>query len=370
MKKLISLMLVLCLLLCGCGGAGEESTDPSTEPSTQESTGEILQDATEETTEEATEEVTEPEAPTYENPITGEALSEEITTRFVTVSIGNTKDALPHCGLSQADMVFEMYVNGLTTRLFALYTDPTDVFSIGSVRSHRYPFTDLAIGYDTFSICSGGSSPVLTDANRSDVDYTIIHTEDANYYCFRDQERLDADYAWEHCLFLIGESVYQLAEELDIRTERDMEKNYGMTFAQGQALTEGETANTVTVTFHLSSNYKDTVMTYNAETGLYAFSEYGMEMVDGNNGQQVCFRNVFVLFAETHTDGSGYHIPDILGSGEGYFACDGYMIPIQWHREKETDTFTFTLTDGTVLNQGVGSSYVAIVPTQSSVTCE
>lgn len=369
MKKIISLLLVMSLLLCGCGDAGSEPTDPSTDPSTQESTGEIIQDNTEDTTEEVTEEPTEPE-PTYENPITGETCSQEITTRFVTVSIGNTADAMPHHGLSQADMVFEMYVNGLTTRLFALYTDPTDVFSIGSVRSHRYPFTDLAIGYDAFSICSGGSSPVLTDANRSIVDYTIIHTEDANYYCFRDQERLDADYAWEHCLFLIGESVYKLAEDLGIRTTRDMEKDYGMTFAQGQALTEGETANTVTVTFHLSSNYKDSIMTYNADTGLYEFAEYGTDVVDGNNGKQVAFRNVFVLFAPTHTDESGYHIPDILGSGEGYFACDGYMIPIQWHRENETDTFTFTLEDGTPLAQGVGASYVAIVPTQSSVSCE
>ena len=56
------------------------------------------------------------------------------------------------------------------------------------------------------------------------------------------------------------------------------------------------------------------------------------------------------------------------GSGEGYYANGGQLIPITWHRETTQDTFTFTMEDGTVLKQGVGNSYVALVPVASEIS--
>ena len=62
-----------------------------------------------------------------------------------------------------------------------------------------------------------------------------------------------------------------------------------------------------------------------------------------------------------------YHIADLNTSGEGYYACGGKIVPIKWIHENQTDPFTFTLEDGTPLQQGVGSTYVAIAPIGSPV---
>ncbi len=372
MKRIFALILALSLLvLCGCGSTTAESTptgessDPitqATEPSTEPST-----EATEPTTE-----ATEPPVQ-HRHPLTGQLLDAPITTRFLTAAIGNTKEAMPTRGLGQADIVFEMYVNGLTTRLLGMFSNPTDVYAIGSMRSQRLHFTDIAHSYDTIAISAGGSGYVMSDVNRSGIDYMNVDTSGSTYYGFRDKDRRSNGYSLEHTLFAYGEGMYEYAQSKGYRITLDENKDYGMRWAEDKALTEGQSASTVTLTFRLSTNRKNSIFTYNPDTGLYGFTQYGMEMIDGSSGTPLAFRNVFVLLAKTWTEGNSgnhYHVSELTGSGEGYFACDGYMIPIQWHRATEDDVFTFTLTDGTPLEQGVGTSYIAIAPTQSEVTAE
>ena len=59
-----------------------------------------------------------------------------------------------------------------------------------------------------------------------------------------------------------------------------------------------------------------------------------------------------------------------MGSGDGYYACGGKIIPMKWHHENATDPFTFTLENGDVLVQGVGNSYIGVVPMSSNVEWE
>lgn len=368
MKRVLALILALSLLvLCGCGNQSGE-TEPTTEPAessqpTEESS--VPEDTT--PSEEPTEEVTEPPI-LYRNPLTGEAMDSPLTTRLLSASIGNTKAAMPTYGLSQADLVFEMFVNQLTTRLLGVYTDVSQVYAIGSMRSQRYHFTDISHSYDTIAISAGGSDKVMADVNRTGIDYMNVGTEKMTYYAFRDNDRHDNGYAWEHCLFALGSGLYEFAESKGYSTEFDQDKDYGMIWADDKALTDGQAASTVTVTFILSNAAKDSIFTYDSATGLYNFNQFKMDMTDPTTGMPVAFRNVFVILAETRTDSNGYHVSELVGSGEGYFACDGYMIPVQWHRETEDDVFSFTHTDGTPLEQGVGASYIAIAPTTSTVT--
>ena len=197
-----------------------------------------------------------------------------------------------------------------------------------------------------------------------------VDTNSSTSYSFRDKERNATGIAMFHCLMAKGDGLYGLAEERGYSTAFNPDKDYRMTFTDGAALTEGDSAKSVTLTFHLQDSYKKSQFAYNEETGLYEFTQYGNLMVDANNGETVAFRNLFFLSAETWTDADGYHVSTLIGSGEGWFACDGYMVPIQWHREADTEPFSFTLADGTPLVQGVGSSYVAIAPTQSTLAAE
>ena len=112
---------------------------------------------------------------------------------------------------------------------------------------------------------------------------------------------------------------------------------------------------------------KNSTLKYDAATGKYVYWQYGQEMVDENNGQAEAFRNVIVLLAVVENDAKNYHIADLYGNGEGYFACGGKMIPIRWTHDGEKDPILFTKQDGTPLELGVGSTYLAIAPKESPI---
>ena len=301
----------------------------------------------------------------HRNPLTGEVLEEPYVGRVFAVSINNVIPALPHHGISQADMFFEMFINDYCTRGLALYSNIAEVESIGSIRSTRYNFTDLAQAYDLVLIHASASTSVLKDMAAAGVDNM---TADGTFG-YRDRDRYyNQDYAWEHTLFVVGQDALDAAveDEIDIAKEGI---DYGMIFADDATPASGETAEEIDIVFTLKGHTKTTEMVYDAELGKYVYWQYWDEMIDENNDEKEAFENVIVILAPTYNE-SVYHIAELDGTGDGYFACNGKIVPIQWNRENETDPFSFTLTDGTPLTLGVGNSYIAIAPTTSEVTYE
>ena len=142
-----------------------------------------------------------------------------------------------------------------------------------------------------------------------------------------------------------------------------------MQFSDAPAL-EGDNASTVTVTFPAN---KTTTMTYNAETGLYEASQYKKDHIDENTGEVMSYRNLLVIQTKHWKKHDGYYSRsyyDLIGEGNGYFACDGKIVPIKWSRSDVTKPFSYTLEDGTPITYGVGTTYVGIISTKSSVTFE
>lgn len=366
MKKIIALLLALSLLLCGCGSKAPDpqpETTSAPEASSEATTEVTAGETTEATTEPATEPTTEPE-PVYCNPLTGETLEEPWTKRVFGVSIGNSKDSLCHYGVSKADILFESYVNGLTTRRFAMFSDMEAVESVGGSRSMRMQFTDMAQAYDAIAIYAGGSDHVIGDLNSSGIDGIIAQQWGADFHYRAEDRGLN----YEHVLMVKGPEVVAYAESLGYETTQDPDKDYGFRFAEEGAPADGETAEVVTVGFTLSGTVKDTVLTYSEDYEAYTLSQYGIDCVDAYyDDTPETFKNIFVLLCRSYSE-SVYHMVDTLGEGDGYYACDGKIIPIKWTRETETSPFVFTLTDGTQLYQGVGNSYIALAPIGSAVT--
>jgi hypothetical protein len=371
MKRFTSALLMVCLLLTlvACGK----------EPEPADTTAAIdviviPEDTTVPDTTAAPETTSAPEttaAPVieYRNPLNGQPLEEPISTRFFATTINNVGAALPHKGVSQADIFFEMFVNDYCTRGLAVFSDVSQVSDIGSIRSHRYPFTDLALSYDLIVANANGSEAVIADMKQSGIDYIRCEIDAQTVgYSYRDKDRRSSGYSFEHTLFVRGPKLVEAAQSLGYEVTQDGTRDYGMIFSEEAAIS-GVAAKKITITFRLHDRTKDTVMTYDPETDGYVFSQYGETMVDFNNNEQEDFTNVFMILAETHNEGS-YHLPDILGTGDGYYAYGGQMIPIKWQRETDNDPFRFTLEDGTPLTQAVGNNYIAIAPTESSVTAE
>lgn len=346
MKKLLAFLMAVCMLvLCACGGKEDIKEDPDEQNENQQQ-----------------EEDTTPPPVKYRNPLNGKEMDAPYEGRVFAVTIDNIDPAMPHHGISQADIFVEMYVNHYATRGLAIFSDIKDVPSIGPIRSTRYNFTDLALAYNMVVIHASGSEVVRDDMYAEGVE-NIFATGWAGY---RDEARYNNGYAWEYTLFVKGETAIEAAKEEGFNLAVS-DKDYGLQFSEDGTPATGSTAATISIDYTHDGYVKNSTMKYDPTTGKYVYWQYGLEMIDENNNQPEAFQNVVVLLAETINDGV-YHVADLYDSGEGYFACGGKMIPILWSHEGKYDPIKFTLTDGTPLELGVGSTYLAIAPKESPIT--
>lgn len=369
MKRLFCLLLVLSLVLAGCGS--KTADVPETEPSTEAPTTEATEPPTTEATEPPTTEATEPEPtepPVPRHPLTGEELEAEFTGRPVAFSLNNISACLPQYGLQHLDWMFEVETEGGITRCVGVMTDPAKAGAVGPIRSNRTYFLNLSVSYHAPLFHCGGSK--FADANKyaksgSLSDWDHVNEKASSSYFYRDSNRYNKQgYAWEHTLFTSGEKMAKAMEDSGYNTGEVLD--YGYQFSQDVQL-DGQSANKVTVMFQ---GDKKTVMEYDAETGLYLAHQYGKDWVDGDTKENAAFRNLLVVVAEQTHAKSGHSFYNLDGSGKGYFAVNGQLIPVQWQHEDAKGPFHFTLEDGTPITLGVGTTYCAIIGTGGDVTAE
>ena len=372
MKRIISLTLVLALLLCGCGGKQPEASAQNPEKEAQQTPVEAPA-ATEaetvpETVEETTEETTAPTEPEiYRNPLNGEILDAPFTGRVYASTVSNLAENMPHVGVNHADVVMEMYVNmNNVVRCLALFTDIDAAEAVGSTRSTRPIFNDIAQHYDLVLAHAGGSDEALNDAaNRGidnfNVDTWVVAETGASY---RDKEYKRS---YENSLFVNGPALRAYAESQGVAAE--LEKDYGFRFAEDGMPAEGEDAAKIAWTMVYGQAKKDTSFVYNEELGKYVWNQYGKEMRDQITDELEAFTNVIIMQANITHNGI-YHAADFLAGGLGWYANGGKLIPIIWACDDEDSAFRFMTNDAEALEMGIGNTYIAIVTPESPVVWE
>ncbi len=364
MKKLIALLLIASLILCGCGASTPAATEATTAP-TQAPAAEATEAPTE-----TTEAPTEPPV-VYRNPLNGEVLDEPYTGRIFAVTISNIRDALPHYGTMEADILMEMWVNGSIIRDLALYTDVSKAEAIGSVRSDRLMFNQIVKMYDAVLADAAGSDQVLNDAKNTGVNRMTIDTGDSTDYSYRAKDRVftfKPESKYEHTLFAKGAGLLDFAQKKGFSVTQPADKDYNLHFTEN-GTPEGESANSVNVTFTYRNNKKDTTMIYDESLGKYVYNQYGKAMVVGDTEDPECFTNVIIMLADI-TRGDVYYTANFTNGGTGYYANGGKIIPITWGCDGEESPFWFKTADGQDLELGVGNTYMAIAPQDSPVTYE
>ncbi len=368
MKRITALMLVLCLCtLCACSSQPETTEPPAT-------TQELTEAPTPAPTPEPTQEPVSP----YTNPLTGEGMDSPMTARPFAVMLNNYKEALPIHGISEASIVYEGLTEGGMTRCMGLFTDLASVQTLGSIRSARRHFVNVAISYDAIYVHYGKSDiPSDTEGKVAAQQYMNVMkwdhmdgTVNDSYFYESDDTSRPSD--GRH--FLVGQRAIEFANWKKFALTRQEPMDYGLQFDDNKLIV-GESASTLTAYFNQGGTpgswTKYSTMNYNKETKLYEWFQFGQDNVDGNTNEVISFRNVLVLKAPTRkNDTTSHMIVNLEGSGTGYFACNGQLVPIKWSRPSAYDSFTYTLEDGTPLTFGVGTTYVALVPTNATVTWE
>ena len=348
MKRIVTLILAL-LMLLSCAGC-QKWENP-----------ELLEDQVPVVLPEAKDEA-EPEV--VANPLTGEPLAnpDTVNNRPVAVMLNNIHYAMPHHGVSDADIIYEFNVEGGITRMIGFYQDVSQVGTIGSVRSARPYYIETVMGMEAIYVHAGGSVEAYQMINRLDMD----DIDEANYQCFwRDEKRLQT-MDWEHTLMTSGTKLTEYFEAKKWNMKHSEDFSYPFTYVEDGTPYSDKVANKVSVKF---SNYKTGVFTYDPETGLYMIEQYDDKYIDGNTGKQVGTTNLFVLRTSVVNSGDskGHMNIDITGSGKGWYINGGKATEIKWSKKTINDPFTYALADGTPFSLGIGKSYVCVVDKEASV---
>lgn len=372
MKRMTALVLALCLLLVGCG-AKSETTQVTQEPISLDAlieangrTPEHTDAASAETVEaaEATTVPTEPEI--CFNPLNGEILDEPFTGRLYASTISNMQENLPHVNLVKADVVMEMYVNmNNVVRCLALFSDIGSVEAIGSTRSTRPIFNDIAQHYSLILSHAGGSDTALNDAANRGVENLNVESWDVMQVATTSYRDKEYNRSLENSLFAVGPGIQEYAKAQGWPME--MDRDYGLRFTENGTPDGGEAATAVSLTFTYKQAKKDTQMVYDADLGKYVWNQYGKEMTDQISGEKEAFTNVIIMLTQITNEGI-YHQADFLAGGEGYYACGGQIIPITWSCDGDTEPFRFFTAGGEELKLGMGNSYIAVAPVDSPIS--
>lgn len=282
--------------------------------------------------------------------------------RPVAVMVNNVEDALPQYGIAEADVIFELPVEGNLTRLMALYADYTTVPDICAIRSCRYYYPAIAKGFDAFYVHWGSDQTILDYVNSLNIDRYDGMGNPQNLFG-RDASRRNAGYALEHTGYFKGTKFAEAVKADGKRTDLlDAKKGTAFQFCGFDEVVTpaGSPCNKVHVNFGAAT----ATLHYDAETKLYSKNINGHAHIDGKTGESLKFTNVFVLeTTNTVKDEAGHRKIDWAGgsSAVGYYISNGAVERIHWSKAngRESEYLRFYKESGEELVINRGKSYIA-----------
>ena len=303
----------------------------------------------------------EPEAIVLnENPLTGlyDVTDAGVGKRPVAVMINNVSKSMPQYGIAQADIIFEIPVEGFLTRFMAIYADYTQMPKICSIRSCRPYFPAIAKGFDAVYVYSGMSSDIRDYVNS--LELAVFEGGRNHGGLFgRDQERKDAGYKLEHTMYFDGTGIVQAMKKRKIRSDIESD-NRGKAFLFHETMElvrpEGESCRWIEIDFGAAT----ATFTYDIDTNTYKKDFNGKPQVDGVVGSQLSFTNVFVLETTIKMADNGVHKDVDWHGGKGYYISNGVMQEITWSKKSEEAPLLFFDKEGNKLEINRGKSYIAI----------
>lgn len=367
-RSLVALIMasVVTLSLAGCGGK-EEVQVPVETVEFNNIVENVANDKQEDTTEEASteEQVAEEEnhEGMYRSELTNEWIDESLKNqRPIAVMVDNEKTALPHYGLTEADVVYEIMnstANGRITRLMPIVKDWGKIQQFGSIRSARPTNFMLAAEWNAVMCHDGGPfyideyvakgytnnfsgtfGRVNNGKSREYTEYILEGDLDKNFSNSKYSVEYNEYYEGEH--FIFSDEEIDLSEKSGVIDAKEVKLPFP----------------------HNSSTLK-----YNEETGTYDYYEYGNAHVDPQHDNAVLtFENVILQSCSfSQLDSNGYLIYNVIGSGDdGYYLTNGKAIPVSWIKSGETDITLFLDKEtGEQIEMNTGKTYIALVPSDS-----
>ena len=344
---LIALLLLINLIpLSGCRSPSETTgTGTTSHPTTTAGT----------TTTTATPESTEPTEPTpvpsttqpdpvWINPLTGLALArqEAVDQRPIALMINNHRKAVPQIGIGRADLLFEMLVEGGITRQMAVFADVMAIPEIGSIRSARHDYIELAAGLDAILVHVGGSKLASEQFRKQKIEHIDLHVFEKAYW--RDPD-WKSNRGYEHSVKTTGERLADALTPGRFRTELRDDQGTAFQFRPTDAFQPAGTTPATAVRVPYSDHTVAT-FTYDPVDQVYSKGQFGRDQIDLASDRPLRFTNIFLVVTRVVVLPGSVLKDAALESGKGYYISGGGCQAI---RGAQTDKLIFMMSTATNL---------------------
>lgn len=346
-------LYVFCLLLIfgmlsGCNQKKQEAPVSSELPVTAPVSSEI-----------SSEEETIPEEEIIRNPFTGEPdyTKEQLCKRPAAIMINNLKASLPQAGIAAADIIYELPVEADITRLMAVYSDYENIPTVGSVRSSRHDFVELALPLNAFYIHFGWSDAAKEAIQNYRVDN--INGLSLSKVAFSFDNLRHQSKATEHCWFTDGSLIKKGIEAQGYSTLTEPLSPV-FSFASMDEVSKALTLSAKEVRAPLS-NKLSAEFFYDEASKSYRKSEYGSEQIDLNTNLPVSVTNIFLMYSNVSMLDQVHKDID-LSKGTGYYITEGRAAEVTFKKESVQEPIRVFDQSGEEIQVNAGKSWFCIAP--------
>ena len=226
--------------------------------------------------------------------LTGEWIDADLAEqRPIAVMLGNTEAALPQYGIENAEIIYEVPVEGGLVRLMAVIHDYENIEKLMSIRSCRHYFVHWALEYDAIYTHFGQAylaEDILSQSYVENINGLDGSIESIVFS--RDSSRKEPHNAYstgEDLVAGIAKKGYdtQLAEDYEGHFVFDNDDT------QEVQLTTGSEATYVKPGYSINKPWFE----YDAETGLYYRYQHGASHIDKVDGTQLVCKNIILLYS-------------------------------------------------------------------------
>lgn len=368
-KKILAAIIIAMGLLTACGEK-EEPKSPvivlEEEPiATPEATVTAEPVATEAPVEENHDNM-------YQSELTNEWIDLSLKDqRPIAVMVDNEKTALPHFGLTEADVVYEIMnstKNDRITRFMALVKDWENITQFGSIRSVRPTNFMLAAEWNAVLIHDGG--PFFIDQW---VAKKYTNNFSGGFARFNNGKATEfTEYVtYDEYTNTKGKTYDGLKQRFEnshyTTTYNEHYQGQHFKFAEEEITFADRTDAKAAITIELPFWHNDSTLKYNEETGTYDYYEYGEAHVDPlHDNAQLTFKNVLLQSTGFAELGEGYLIYDAINTGAGYYITNGKAIEVTWLKTSENGITTYTdKKTGQEIEINTGKTYISLVPSDT-----
>ena len=302
--------------------------------------------------------------------------------RLIALMIDNHIDAMPQAGLEQADLVYEIIVEGGETRLMMLIQGQ-DIDRIGPLRSARHYFLDYALENDAIYVHYGQSPQAksdiqtlgVTDINGIYESETLFWRDTTRYSphnAVTSTENLQTIFEREgfRTTSTKGTVLNYVAEEVELEDIKETSQSNATTNTSEPAAEEEVTnlANEVTIPY---SAYNTVKYTYNEETKTYTRYSRETAQKDWNTGNTIAVKNIIITKCENSTiDSYGRQTIDNIKTLDGYYITNGKYIPIKCEKSSRSGKTVYKDLEGNEIEVNDGKTFIQICPINSEITFE